>query len=158
MAGATPVLPERRHFSLCRFASSPPISLMRARLADISGSSSKKPGPLHTSSIASITLLSLAGPCARAGGDAIRRTVARPASAFRDAYRRGSESAWRATGGTTTGSSQSPHTSTAQSPGWARRMERGQRMSHAGQIAAHSLRDGDRGSGGAAPSLQDKDD
>jgi type IV secretion system protein TrbL len=95
---------------------------------------------------------------ARAGGDAIRRTVARPASAFRDAYRRGSESAWRATGGTTTGSSQSPHTSTAQSPGWARRMERGQRMSHAGQIAAHSLRDGDRGSGGAAPSLQDKDD
>ena len=95
---------------------------------------------------------------ARAGGDAIRRTVARPASAFRDAYRRGSESAWRATGGTTTGSSQSPHTSTAQSPGWARRMERGQRMSHAGQIAAHSLRDGDRGSGGAAQSLQDKDD
>ena len=95
---------------------------------------------------------------ARAGGDAIRRTAARPANAFRDAYRRGSESAWRTTGGTTTGSSQSPDTSASQSPGWARRMERGQRMSHAGQVAVHSLRDGDRGTGGAAPNFHDKDE
>ena len=95
---------------------------------------------------------------ARAGGDAVRRTALRPANAFRDAYRRGSESAWRETGGTTTGSDSSADAPTSDRPSWARRMERGQRMSHAGQMAVHTLRDGDRGSGGASPSLSDKDD
>ena len=93
---------------------------------------------------------------ARAGGDAIRRTASRPARSLKDAYRRGSQGAWTATGGSAVGDSN--NTSSTGEPGWARRMQTQQRMSHAGQAAAHSLRDGDRGSSGAAPSLQDKDD
>ncbi|MEE2877530.1 MAG: P-type conjugative transfer protein TrbL, partial [Pseudomonadota bacterium] len=88
--------------------------------------------------------------------DAIRRTASRPARSLKDAYRRGSEGAWTATGGSPVGSGR--ETSSTGEPGWARRMQTQQRMTHAGQAAAHSLRDGDRGSSGVAPSLQDKDD
>ena len=93
---------------------------------------------------------------ARAGGDAIRRTASRPVGSLREAYRRGSQGAWTATGGSPVGGGS--ETSSTGEPGWARRMQTQQRMSHAGQVAAHSLRDGDRGSSGAAPSLQDKDE
>jgi type IV secretion system protein TrbL len=37
-------------------------------------------------------------------------------------------------------------------------MQARQNASQAGQMAAHSLRDGDRGSSGAAPQLNDKDE
>jgi len=94
---------------------------------------------------------------ARAGGDAIRRTASRPAQSLKDAYRRGSQGAWRATGGSGGGDTSAPSTSSA-SPGWARRMQARQNASQAGQMAAHSLRDGDRGSSGAAPQLNDKDE
>jgi type IV secretion system protein TrbL len=96
---------------------------------------------------------------ARAGGDAMRRAASRPAEALREAYARGSQGAWCATGGSPTASMQNSGSGTpsAQSPGWARRMQVGQRVGQAGQIAAHALRDGDRGASGANPSLQDKD-
>ena len=94
---------------------------------------------------------------ARAGGDAIRRTASRPAQHLRDAYRRGSQGAWRATGGSG-GSDGSGPSNSSSSPGWARRMQARQNASQAGQMAAHSLRDGDRGSSGAAPQLNDKDE
>ena len=97
---------------------------------------------------------------ARAGGDAMRRTASRPAQALRDAYQRGSQGAWRATGGSEAASMQNSASgsSSSQSPGWARRMQASQRMGQAGQMAAHSLRDGDRGASGANPTLRDKDD
>ena len=95
----------------------------------------------------------------RAGGDAARRTLSRPVQSLRDAYQRGSQGAWRATGGTGgTAASGEMEASSGREPGWARQMQTRQRMSHAAQVAAHTLRDGDRGSSGAAPSLQDKDD
>ena len=96
---------------------------------------------------------------ARAGGDAVRRTVSRPGQSLRQAYDRGSQSAWRATGGSKADSgNEAASSSSSQSPGWARRMQDRQSASQAGQMAAHSLREGDRGSPGAAPTLQDKDD
>jgi type IV secretion system protein TrbL len=94
---------------------------------------------------------------ARAGSDAIRRTAGRPAQSLKDAYRRGSQGAWRATGGSG-GSDGSGSSTSSSSPGWARRMQARQSASQAGQMAAHSLRDGDRGSSGAAPQLNDKDE
>ncbi|MGH1421605.1 MAG: P-type conjugative transfer protein TrbL [Hyphomonas sp.] len=94
---------------------------------------------------------------ARAGGDAIRRTASRPAHSIREAYTRGSQGAWRATGGA--GETATAHPSpSASKPGWARRMQARQSAAHAGQVATHSLRDGDRGSPGAAPRLHDKDE
>jgi type IV secretion system protein TrbL len=95
---------------------------------------------------------------ARAGGDGLRRTAGRPVQSLKDAYQQGSQKAWRTTGGTGGADTKSPSGTPGSRPGWARRMQTRQTTSQAGQIAAHSLRDGDRGAPGAAPSLQDKDD
>ncbi len=99
---------------------------------------------------------------ARAGGDAFRSSAGRPAQSMREAYEQGARGAWRATGGGSTidtpPTAQTAQTASPASPGWARRMQAGQRFGHASQMAVHSLRDGDRGSAGAAPSLKDRDD
>tara|TARA_R110000850_G_scaffold183462_2_gene309045 strand:- start:640 stop:1950 length:1311 start_codon:yes stop_codon:yes gene_type:complete len=95
---------------------------------------------------------------ARAGGDAVRRAASRPARSLSEAYQRGSQGAWRATGGAMTGEAAPASQSSQQSPGWARRMQMQQRVTHAGQMAAHSLREGDRGASGASPKLNDKED
>ncbi|OZB19112.1 MAG: P-type conjugative transfer protein TrbL [Hyphomonas sp. 34-62-18] len=99
-------------------------------------------------------------------GQAVKQAVSRPVSAIREAYARGVQSGWRATGGASTGDAPAGADSTAPlaaspqaaSPAWARRMQTQQRVGQAGQMAVHSLRDGDRGSAGAAPKLNDKDD
>ena len=93
---------------------------------------------------------------ARAGSDALRRQAGRPLRSIREAHGRGRAAAWGATGGTG-GQSSAPEAANAQ-PGWARRMQARQNTVQAGQVAAHTLRDGDRGSGGAAPSLQEKEE
>lgn len=95
---------------------------------------------------------------ARAGGDSLRARAAGPANALRDAYTSGSQSAWRATGGGSSGDATSTPAPASQSPDWARRMQSRQTMTQASQMAAHTLRDGDRGSPGAAPTLKDKDE
>jgi type IV secretion system protein TrbL len=95
---------------------------------------------------------------ARAGGDAIARTAGKPMQSLKAAYRQGSQGAWQATGGSSSGDTPKPNETPNQSPSWARRMQARQNISQAGQMAAHSLRDGDRGSSGAAPHLTDKDD
>lgn len=93
---------------------------------------------------------------ARAGGDAIRKTASRPAQSLKAAYAQGSQGAWRATGGSGGGPANAS-SSPGSNPNWARRMQARQNISQAGQVAAHSVRDGDRGSSGAAPQLNDKD-
>jgi type IV secretion system protein TrbL len=95
---------------------------------------------------------------ARAGGDAIARTAGKPMQSLKAAYNQGSQGAWQATGGSNSGDTPKPNETPNQSPSWARRMQARQNISQAGQMAGHSLRDGDRGSSGAAPHLTDKDD
>ena len=96
---------------------------------------------------------------AQAAGDTARRAASGPASAVRDAYRSGARGAFEATGGAGPARSEaSPGTSPDKSPGWARGMRASQHLGEARQIALHSLRDGDRGSSGASPSLKDKDE
>ncbi|MFN7056890.1 P-type conjugative transfer protein TrbL [Hyphomonas sp.] len=99
------------------------------------------------------------GGVAQAAGDTVRRAAARPSTGVRDAYRRGARGAFDSTGGS---ASAPPETSSSsppeKSPGWARGMRTSQRLGEARQLAMHSLRDGDRGSPGAAPSLKNKDE
>ncbi|PQA88336.1 P-type conjugative transfer protein TrbL [Hyphococcus luteus] len=95
---------------------------------------------------------------ARAGGDVVRRTLSRPGDAIRDAYTHGARGAWTATGGSPVGGPPPQPSASAGSPAWARRMQTQQHMAHASQAAAHTLREGDHGSSGAAPTLTDKDD
>ena len=71
----------------------------------------------------------------------------------------GAAGAWTATGGSpAAASAPASAEASASRPSWANRMQAEQRLQQAGQVAAHSLSDGDRGSGGVAPSLQDKDE
>jgi type IV secretion system protein TrbL len=99
------------------------------------------------------------GSVAQAASDTVRRAAARPVSAVREAYRRGASGAFDATGGSTSTPPDPPAASPpVRSPGWARGMQTSQRFGEARQLALHSLRDGDRGSSGAAPTLKDKDD
>lgn len=97
------------------------------------------------------------GGVARAGGESARRAATRPLRPVRDAYRRGSASAWSATGGGPLDDA-SAAPSRRDGPNWARRLRTEQRVQSAGTMAAHSIRDGDRGSPGAAPALKDKED
>jgi type IV secretion system protein TrbL len=96
---------------------------------------------------------------ARAAGDTARSAAARPASAVREAYRRGATGAFGATGGSAPSAADAPPASGPDSSaGWTRGRRSSQRFGEARQLALHSLRDGDRGSPGASPTLTDKDD
>ena len=99
------------------------------------------------------------GGVVQAAGDTARRAAGRPASALREAYRRGAGGAFGATGGSRTSPPDAPAQPPPENrPAWAQSMRRSQRFGEARQIALHSLRDGDRGSPGAAPTLTDKED
>jgi len=98
---------------------------------------------------------------ARAGGDTLRSFAAKPAEALKSAYARGGASAFAATGGSSSGGSIAAAAG-GNAPGtndnWAKRFQTQQNIRDAGGVAAHSLRDGDGSSGGAAPSLRDREE
>ena len=93
---------------------------------------------------------------AQAGGDTLRRMAERPFASVGNAYRRGSEAAFAATGGTMA-AGDAPSTRSA-SPAWARRLRTEQRLQHAGAITVHALKDGDRGMAGDNPKLRSEED
>jgi type IV secretion system protein TrbL len=95
---------------------------------------------------------------AQAGSDAMRRMAGRPLQGARNAYRRGSEAAFAATGGSTASTGVSDAGTSGSSPAWARRLRTEQRLQHAGAITVHALKDGDRGMAGENPKLQRDED
>jgi len=98
---------------------------------------------------------------ARAGGDTLRSFASKPAAALKSAYASGGAAAFTATGGSSSGGSIASAGGGGASPNndnWAKRFQTQQNVRDAGSVAAHTLRDGDGSSGGAAPSLRDKDE
>jgi type IV secretion system protein TrbL len=95
---------------------------------------------------------------ARASGDAIAKRAGQPMQSLKAAYGRGSQGAWQATGGSSSGDATNANTNPSQGPDWARRMQSRQNITQAGQMTLHSVREGDRGASGAAPQLNNKDD
>ena len=93
---------------------------------------------------------------ASAGGAGLRGLADRPLANVRSAYRDGARQAFGTTGGSA-GTGDEPPTSPAK-PAWARRLTAEQRLQHAGTLAVHTLRDGDRGMSGAIPSLKNDED
>ena len=94
---------------------------------------------------------------AQAGGDRLRRMAGRPLASVAQAYQRGSEAAFTATGGILTASGNAP-SSASRRPDWARRLRAGQIVQQASATAVHTLKDGDRGMAGDNPKLgQDED-
>ncbi len=95
---------------------------------------------------------------AQAGGDTLRRMAERPFASVGNAYRRGSEAAFAATGGTMAAASGDAPSTRSASPAWARRLRTEQRLQHAGAITVHALKDGDRGMAGDNPKLRSEED
>ena len=95
---------------------------------------------------------------ARAGGEAVRSFASRPFDSLKSAYDRGGAAAFTATGGKSAYGSVAGSTPPAGNDNWAKRFQAQQNVRDAGGVAAHSLRDGDGSSGGAAPSLADREE
>ncbi|RVM06674.1 P-type conjugative transfer protein TrbL [Sinorhizobium meliloti] len=113
------------------------------------------------------------GGVARAAGSAagnaatspLRRATASVKSSFSDGVKAG----FGATGGSSTGgtiggatandaaSASSPAASTGGAPDWARRMKRGQSVSHGVQATAHAVRSGDSHGSGSSVNLSESD-
>lgn len=96
------------------------------------------------------------GGIARASGDALKTQAAKPLNSVKQAYTKGSQSVWSATGGLP--SSEPSASSNARPDNWAKRFQTQQRIGQAGSAALHSVRDGDRGASGANPSLHIKEE
>ena len=95
---------------------------------------------------------------AQAGGDTLRRMAGRPFASVGNAYRRGGETAFAATGGTMSAASGDAPSSSSASPAWARRLRTEQRLQHVSAITVHALKDGDRGMAGDNPKLRNEED
>ena len=103
---------------------------------------------------------------ARAGKDAIGGAVKsvfrRPADALKRSYADGSTAAFAATGGSSSrGTVAAAASGVGPKPNndnWGKRFQAQQNMRDAGAVTAHSIRDGDGSSGGAAPSLRDREE
>lgn len=92
----------------------------------------------------------------RAALGAAMSPLRRAADSLKDSFSAGNRSSVTATGGTITPTARTPQT-TAEPPAWAEAMKRRQSMTHGATLAAHTLRGGDGGGGGASVNLQDKD-
>ena len=90
---------------------------------------------------------------AQAGSDTLRRRAGRPFASVVRARRRGSETAFAATGGTMAHGAEANSTGSDR-PAWARRLRTDQRVQHAGAITVHALKEGDRGMTGDNPNLK----
>jgi type IV secretion system protein TrbL len=96
------------------------------------------------------------GGVARAAGNAAR-TRAANALGLGEAASRGRSAAWNALnrGG---GEGAAEQSSADGAPAWARDMRAQQTSRHHGQVALHSLQQGDRGGGSATPDIKERDD
>lgn len=97
---------------------------------------------------------------ATVGGPA-RNAASQATAPIGDAFKSGQAAGFRATGGGRSslgrGAGATPSSSSSQQPAWAKQMHRkmttGHRMREASTVAAHTLRDGDRGGSAEGPKL-----
>ena len=97
---------------------------------------------------------------ARAGADSLRSFANKPIEALKASYARGGAQAFAATGGGSSAGSvlSAAGGAPATNDNWAARFQRQQTARDAGGVAVQTLRGGDGGAGGAAPSLTTRDD
>lgn len=79
------------------------------------------------------------------------------ASSLKDSYRSGGRAGAAAAGATFSGGAPAAASAPDSQPAWAAAMKRRQTMSHGASVAAHTLRSGDGGGGGAAVDVREKD-
>jgi type IV secretion system protein TrbL len=97
------------------------------------------------------------GGMVRDAGSAVSSPLKRASASMQSSFRDGGRAA-EATGGITpTGSGNGGTASSDPAPGWAKRMKRGQAMSHGVSTAAHAIRSGDAHGGGSSVNLSERD-
>ena len=99
---------------------------------------------------------------ARAGAGAVGQRILTTMRFAREGvgqdFQSGSQSAWRATGGSNSTWSLSPTSGTSSAaPDWARTLRNEQRSRAHRQTAAQSIREGDKPVGGASPDLSERE-
>ena len=99
----------------------------------------------------------------------MKRAASRAADSMKSSFSAGAQSAFEATGGTSTAgtvggdSEAASGATTGQSasrqgpPDWAKRMKRSQNLTHGVQAAAHAVRSGDSHGGGSSINLSESD-
>ena len=94
---------------------------------------------------------------AKSGASAVGQRVAAGAKAVKDrvASEFSGTTAPASAATSTTGTGAMSTDTPPPAPAWAKRLQRNQRLSHGVSTAAHTLRSGDHGGGGASPSLRD---
>ena len=97
------------------------------------------------------------GGMVRAAGTAVSSPLKRASASMQSSFSAGGRAA-EATGGMgPTASGGGGTTSSDPAPAWAKRMKRGQAMSHGVSTAAHAIRSGDAHGGGSSVNLSEKD-
>ncbi|WP_156842589.1 P-type conjugative transfer protein TrbL [Novosphingobium aquimarinum] len=79
------------------------------------------------------------------------------AASMKDSYRSGGRAGATAAGATISGGAPAAASAAGGQPAWAAAMKRRQTMSHGASVAAHTLRSGDGGGGGASVDVREKD-
>ena len=97
------------------------------------------------------------GGVAQAAGGALRQKASR-ALGLTEAAQSGRDAAWSAINGSKASGGSGPGETSDGAPSWAQAMRRQQSARHHGQVAAHAIREGDRGGASATPDIKEKDD
>ena len=98
------------------------------------------------------------GGVTQAAGGALRQKTS-SALGLSQAAQSGRDAAWSAFNGIKSSGERGASGDTSDgAPSWARALRRQQNARHHGQVAAHALREGDRGGASATPDIKEKDD
>ena len=97
------------------------------------------------------------GGVAQATGGALHQKASR-ALGLTEAAQSGRDAAWSALNGSKASSGSGPVETGNGAPSWAQAMRHHQSARHHGQVAAHAIREGDRGGASATPDIKEKDD
>ena len=95
----------------------------------------------------------------------LKRAASRAADSVKSSFSEGAKAGFGATGGSSTMSAIPGSGTTSEAaatprdgpPDWAKRMKRGQSLSHGATLAAHAVRSGDSHGGGSSVNLSESD-
>ena len=97
------------------------------------------------------------GGMVRAAGSAVSSPLKRASASMQSSFSAGGRAVEETGGMSSSGSIGGGTTSSDPAPAWAKRMKRGQAMSHGVSTAAHAIRSGDAHGGGSSVNLSERD-
>ncbi|AYJ84820.1 P-type conjugative transfer protein TrbL (plasmid) [Sphingomonas paeninsulae] len=121
------------------------------------GSAASASYQLGQSAAGSSSVAAGLGGVAQAAGGALRQKAS-SALGLSEAAQTGRDAAWTALNGTKSTPGAASEAAADGTPTWASALRRQQNNRHHAQVAAHAIREGDRGGASATPDISEKDD